>query len=95
MQKREAELEARDLNQPGNEWLIMVHPNLEDSYQKVTIAAYEEVWRKVGWQKASDLLDEEGQPASWSQAVEQSETAPPENTETEVTAESTPEKKEK
>lgn len=45
-------------------WVFVYHPDLEDSYQKVTAEAYEEVWAEKGWQKANDLVDEFGNPAS-------------------------------
>lgn len=64
MDKKTAELEAVNLQ---DEWIVMVHPGLEDSYQKVPVASFEEVWAELGWQRANDLLDAEGQPLSWSE----------------------------
>jgi hypothetical protein len=31
-------------------WVIMSHPNLEDSYTAVTQEAFDAVWKEKGWQ---------------------------------------------
>jgi hypothetical protein len=45
MKKEEAEKESV---QPG--WVMMHHPDLEDSYTAVTQDAFDEVWKDKGWQ---------------------------------------------
>jgi hypothetical protein len=76
MKRKEAELEARSIG--GQEgWVIMCHPDLEDSFQKVRIDAFDEVWSDAGWVKANDLLDENGDPASWTPATPAGETVKP------------------
>lgn len=56
MEIKEAEVAERTLD---DGWVIMVHPDLESSYSEVTVAAWEEVWKDLGWQKVV-LLDEDG-----------------------------------
>lgn len=33
--------------------VMMVHPDLEDSFTLVTVAAFDEVWQHNGWEKAN------------------------------------------
>lgn len=40
------------------EWIIMFHPELEDSYTQVSVASYEENYRDAGWEQA-DFSEEE------------------------------------
>ena len=56
MDLKEAEVAERTLD---DGWVIMVHPDLESSYQAVTVAAFEEVHKDQGWEKVT-LLDEDG-----------------------------------
>ena len=49
MKQSEAEREARTLE---DGWVIMNHPDLEDSFTKTTAEAFEEVWEEKGWVNA-------------------------------------------
>ena len=69
MNKADAEKEAYLGLSDG--WLFIHHPDLEDSYQKVTVAAFDEVYEERGWEKANDLLDEDGVPYSWNNPVDE------------------------
>jgi len=46
MKLKEAEVAERNLDEG---WVIMSHPDLEDSYSAVPLPAFEEVWEDKGW----------------------------------------------
>lgn len=63
MDREQAEREAFR-GRLGDGWIFMYHPDLENSYSKVTIAGFESSYRGKGWKQATDLLDDAGYPAS-------------------------------
>jgi len=46
------EAEAR-LQFPDEDFVVMVHPDLEDSFTVVSVEALETVWAEKGWQAAN------------------------------------------
>lgn len=58
MKLKEAEAEERNLE---DGWVIMVHEGLEDSYSKVPLSAFNEVWEEQGWEVAHLVNPETGE----------------------------------
>lgn len=68
MKLAEAETQERYLE---DGWMVMVHPDLEDSYSYVPVAAFDEVWQEQGWQKANLINPETGERVSEEDRVAQ------------------------
>lgn len=68
MKLKEAEAEERKLE---DGWMIMDHPELQDSFTKVPKAAFDEVWSEQGWRNSHLVNPETGETYSEEERVAQ------------------------